>query len=242
MCGGYVKAFLLAGGLGERLRPLTLSLPKCLVPINGEPLLGIWLDLCAQHGVTDVLLNVSQHPALVREYLRGRQGAPRIELIVEPAPQGTAGTVMANRDFVRDEEDFWILYADTLSDADLSSLRVAHTRHDGVVTLGLFRAPVPTAVGIVDLALDGRVVAFTEKPLAPRSNLANAGICLARPELFDAIPQRPSVDFGHDVFPQLVGRMHGHVIEQFVLDIGSPSALEAAEATWVRRETLECRP
>jgi mannose-1-phosphate guanylyltransferase len=230
-----VKAFLLAGGLGERLRPLTLTRPKCLVPINGTPLIEIWLDLCALHGITDVLLNVSQHPALVRDYLDRRSGPPRVELLIESAPRGTAGTVREARAFVEDGEDFWILYSDTLTDANLSAMAAAHQKNDGVLTMGLFHAPVPTAVGIVDLASDGRIVAFTEKPEMPMSDLANAGICLARTELLARIPQGPLVDFGHHVFPGLIGRMFGHVIDGYVLDIGTPTALAAAETTWAER-------
>lgn len=234
-----MKAFLLAGGLGERLRPLTLSIPKCLVPINGVPLLDIWLDLCAAHGVTEVLLNISQHPDLVREHLARRSAQPRVHLVVETTPQGTASTVFAQRDFVRDVDDFYILYADTLSDVALSAMRRAHGGHDGVATLGLFRAPVPSAVGIVDLDADGRIIRFTEKPTHPTSNLANAGICLARRALLDAIPDTPMADFGHDVFPRLTGRMYGYLIEQFVLDIGTPPALEAAQRAWSTRLAVE---
>jgi mannose-1-phosphate guanylyltransferase len=228
-----MKAFLLAGGLGERLRPLTLTMPKCLVPVNGVPLLDIWLDLCARHGITDVLLNVSQHPHLVREHLRRRGSSlPRVELLIEAAPRGTAGSVAAGHEFVAGEPDFWIFYSDMLTDADLTALAEAHHRHDGVLTMGLFHAPVPTAVGIVDLAEDRRIRGFVEKPAHPVSDLANAGIYLARPELLTRIPRGSLVDFGHHVFPQLTGRMYGHVIEQFALDLGTPQALAAASRAW----------
>ena len=235
-----MKAFLLAGGVGERLRPLTLSIPKCLVPINGIPLLDIWLDCCAGHGITEVLLNVSQHPELVRAHLARRRPRPKVHLVVEPAPQGSASTVLTHRDFVAGEDDFWILYADTLSDVDLSALHDAHRGHDGVATLGLFHAPVPTAVGIVDLAPDGRIVRFTEKPSHSTSDLANAGISLARAQLLDAIPSTPMVDFGHHVFPGLAGRIYGHVIDGLVLDIGTPTSLEAAQSAWASRPAEEC--
>jgi len=235
-----VKAFLLAGGIGERLRPLTLSIPKCLVPINGIPLLDIWLDCCALHGISEVLLNVSQHPELVRAHLARRGSRPAVHLVIEPGPQGSASTVLTHRDFVARADEFWILYADTLTDVDLTAMHNAHRGHAGVATLGLFRAPVPTAVGIVDLAPDGRIVRFTEKPSHPTSDLANAGICLARAELLDAIPPTPMVDFGHHVFPKLAGRLYGHVIDGLVLDIGTPTSLEAAQGAWASRPAAEC--
>lgn len=231
-----MKAFLLAGGLGERLRPLTLTMPKCLVPVNGTPLLDLWLDLCVEHGITEVLLNVSQHPTLVRDHLqRTRRTTPHVELLVEAAPRGTAGTVAAASSFVAGEEDFWILYSDTLTDANLTAMAETHRRHDGVLTMGLFHAPVPSAVGIVDLAEDGRITGFTEKPSHPTTDLANAGMYLARQPLLTAIPEGSLVDFGHHVFPALAGRMYGHVIDEYVLDIGTPPALAAAEQTWAGR-------
>jgi mannose-1-phosphate guanylyltransferase len=232
---GRVKGFLLAGGLGERLRPLTLSLPKCLVPIDGTPLLGYWLDVCARQGVSEILLNVSQHPEQVRAYLDGWLGPPTVTLVVEPRPVGTAGTVAANRAFVDGEQSFWIFYADNLTDVCLADMLATHQRHDALLTMGLFHAPVPSAAGIVELDAGGWVVGFEEKPARPRSDLANAGIYLARHGLLDRIPARPGiVDFGHDVFPAMTGEIHGHVIEQFIADIGTPTALETATTAWAR--------
>jgi mannose-1-phosphate guanylyltransferase len=230
-----VKAYLLAGGLGERLRPLTLSTPKCLVSVNGVPLLEIWLELCSRSGITDVLLNVSRHAHLVQAFLERRHRPPRVTLVVEEAPRGTAGTVAANRWFADGEQDFWILYADTLTDAPLTNLLAAHRAHTGVLTMALFHAPDPKAAGIVTLGPGGRVIDFVEKPESPASDLANAGIYVARSELFAHIPSGPLVDFGLDVFPGLRSRIYGHVVEHLVLDIGTPEALAAAAEVWRRR-------
>lgn len=229
-----MKAYLLAGGRGERLRPLTLSCPKCLVPINGEPLLGLWLDRCAQAGIAEVLLNVSHHADMVREFLAGRRGAPHVELVVETEPQGTAGTVLANRWFVEGEESFWIIYADNLTDLSLRAMLDTHRRHEGVLTMALFRAPDPSAAGIVEALPDGRIVSFEEKPKRPRSDLASAGIYLARAGLFAEFPEAGGriLDFGFDVLPRLVGRMYGHVIDGFFADIGTLPSLARASAHW----------
>ena len=234
-----MKAFLLAGGRGERLRPLTLSTPKCLAPVNGVPLLSIWLDLFEREGVHEVLLNVSHHAHQVRSFLADRRGGPRVELVVEEEPRGNAGTVVAHRDFVGSAENFWILDADNLTDIALAPLFDAHRRHDGVLTLGLFRAPDPRAAGIVDTAGDGRVVSFVEKPTHPRSNLANAGVYLARRELFDVLPDTPGVvDFGHDVFPRLLGELYAYPVEGFLMDIGTPDALARASEAWALRRPV----
>jgi mannose-1-phosphate guanylyltransferase len=229
-----VKAFLLAGGRGERLRPLTVSCPKCLVPINGTPLLGIWLDRCRQEGIDAVLLNVSHHAGQVLEFLAGRAGPPRVELVLEAEPQGTAGTVSANRRFVEGEESFWIIYGDNLTNLSLRAMLATHRANPGVLTMALFRAPDPSAAGIVEVLPDGRIVSFEEKPKHPRSDLANAGIYLARAGLLDELPDAAGrvLDFGFHVLPKLVGRMYGHVADGFTVDIGTPEALAQASIVW----------
>lgn len=237
----FVRAFLLAGGRGERLRPLTHSIPKCLVPIQGTPLLAIWLDLLQRAGVEEVLVNVSHHADQVRAFLAQRKdnSRPRVVLSVERAPLGSAGTVRAQRWFVADEESFWVLYSDNLTNVSLTSVLEAHQRHGFVLTMALFRSQNPSASGIATLGADGRIVEFAEKPACPSSNLANAGIYLARQALFDEIPASDHVvDFGHDVLPRLVGRMQGHVIDGFLMDIGTPEALDRAATEWRR---LRCQ-
>jgi mannose-1-phosphate guanylyltransferase len=238
-----MKGFLLAGGRGERLRPLTLSTPKCLVPINGTPLLGIWLDLLDRQGVDDVLLNVSHHVEQVQAFLRARPRGPRVRLVCEDRPAGNAGTVAANRWFVERDDQFWVFYADNLTNVFLGPMLDAHGRHDGVLTVGLFHAPDPRAAGIVTTDGSGRIVDFVEKPVQPRGDLANAGIYLARASLFDHLPPNEGVlDFGHDVFPHLVGRMYGHLIEDFLMDVGTPTALERAASAWARLGAGGTRP
>lgn len=234
LLGGVVKAFLLAGGRAERLKPLSLSCPKCLVPIDGVPLLGIWLDHCARAGITEVLLNVSHHADQVESYLERRGGLPVVRLVVEAAPHGTAGTVSLNRGFVKGEESFWVLYADNLTNVSLARMLRSHRQHNGLLTMGLFHAPVPQAAGIAELASDGRIVSFFEKPKEPRSDLANAGLYVARSKLLDELPLPFDgiLDFGLHILPSLVGRMHGYVIDAFHIDIGTPTALAEASAAW----------
>jgi mannose-1-phosphate guanylyltransferase len=228
-----VKAFLLAGGRGERLLPLTAKTPKCLAPVAGEPLLGIWLDLLTDSGVTEVLVNVSHHADQVRAFLDRRHDCIAVRMVVEAEPRGNAGTVAAQAAFVADTEAFWIFYADNLTTLRLEPMLAAHRLHRPLVTMGLFHAPDPRVAGIVRLADNGRIVGFEEKPANPTSDLANAGIYLAGPELLGAIPRDAAVvDFGRDVFPSLLGRMRGHVIDDVVMDVGTPRALEAASAFW----------
>jgi len=227
-----MKAILLAGGRGERLRPLTDSMPKCLVPIDGVPLLSIWLDLCASHGVTDVLVNVSAHVPQVRQLLAARTDGPTVTLVEEMAPRGNAGTVRAERAFVDDAESFFVLYSDNLTAADLRALWTFHHSHADLLTMGVFRTAYPRMAGIVTLGDEGRVLDFTEKPARPASDLANAGLYVVRRELLDWIPHGPIVDFALDVFPRCRGRMRAYLIEEYLLDIGHPSAFARAQVEW----------
>lgn len=233
------KAFLLAGGLGQRLRPLTDAMPKCLVPVDGTPLLGIWLDRLAEAGVTSVLVNVSRFPEQVEAFVSARAGGPSVHIVREAAPLGSAGTVLANADWVGGEASFWIVYADNLTTVDLRAMAAFHASHDDLLTLGLFHAPQPRAAGIVTLDQTGVVTSFEEKPQHPRSDLAFAGVMIARSPLLAALPCRPGLlDFGHHVLPGLIGRMRGHEIREFLLDVGTPEALDRANAVWasVRRD------
>jgi len=235
-----MKAFLLAGGRGTRLQPVTLSRPKCLVSIDGVPLLAIWLELLERNGVTDVLLNISHHVDQVESFLNDRAAGPRVRLVVESMPVGNAGTVASNRAFVADVDDFWILYSDNLTSLQMAPMIHFHGRHPGLLTMGLFSAPDPSAAGVVSIGDNGRVLAFEEKPKHPQSQLANAGIYLARHALLDCIPTgRPVVDFGLHVFPSLLGRIYGHVIDDFLMDVGTPAALQRAQELWRARERSE---
>ena len=229
-----MKAYLLAGGLGERLRPLTLHIPKCLVPVCGVPLLEIWLRLCARSGIDEVLLNLSQHADRLEVFLAQRRGTPpNVRLVKEQRLVGSAGTVLANRDFVAGEESFWVIYSDNLTNMSLDRMRAFHQAHDGLLTMGLFRTPSPRAAGIVEADETGRIVGFVEKPAEPRSNLANAGIYLVREPVLELIPDAdPPVDFGHHVLPALIGRMYGYMIPGFHADIGTPDALAKAQRDW----------
>jgi mannose-1-phosphate guanylyltransferase len=226
------KAFLLGAGLGTRLRPLTDRVPKCLLPINGKPLLEIWLNLCEQWGIQDVLINTHHLAPMVEAWAAARTSRTRIHLSYEETLRGSAGTVAANRDFIGNARDFYIFYADNLIAVDLEALASFHFRHDGILTLGLFHSPQPRQCGIVTLDSEQRVVTFEEKPAQPKSDLANAGVFIARRELLDFLPSSGFSDFGRDILPKLVGRMHGYVLKGYLLDIGTPENYRRALAEW----------
>lgn len=224
-----VKAVLLAGGLGSRLRPLTDTTPKCLVEIAGKPLLDYWFAALREAGVEDVLINTHHLPQPVREFLarKSAQGFRCVESY-EPKLLGSAGTIAANAHWADDAEDIVIVYADNLSDIDIRKLLHAHRSHGQPMTMLLFRAPNPRACGIAELNADGNVVAFEEKPAEPKSDLANAGVYVFTAAAWSEAASMQAFDIGFDVLPRFVGRMQGHVHTGYHRDIGDMAALEAA--------------
>ena len=227
-----MKAFLLAAGRGTRLKPFTDTVPKCLVPIKGTPILGIWLDLCRNYGITEILVNLHHLADMVEDYIETNSCGLDITVFREETLLGSAGTVTANRDFVREEKAFFILYADNLTNVNLERMMEFHLKNDSIFTMGLFETARPEACGIAKINGDKLITSFVEKPAEPVSNLANAGIYVAGQKLFDYIPQKEPVDFGFDVLPGLVGRMHGYVIEEYLLDIGKPDDYKRANKEW----------
>ena len=230
-----MKAFLLAAGLGTRLRPITDSTPKCMLRIGDRPLLGIWLDALAKAGVHEVLVNLHHHAPVVRSHVAARSGPPAVRMVEEQELLGSAGTLLANRSFVDGEEMFLAVNADNLTDFDLGVLVDAHRDGGAIATLSLFRAPRPSECGVVDVE-DGRVVGYVEKPADPPSDLANAGMYAFHPSVLDVITGPRPKDIGYDMLPRLVGRARAVTIDGcYFIDIGTPAALERARDEWQAR-------
>jgi mannose-1-phosphate guanylyltransferase len=227
-----MKAFLLAAGKGERLRPMTDIIPKCMVPIQNVPLLGIWLELCRLHGIQEILVNTHSHADIVHSYLRGYQNGIKIHIADEEILLGSAGTLLANRNWVKSERVFWIFYSDVLTNVNLAGMLEFHLRRKLVATMGVYEVANPKQCGIVTVDPENVVQEFTEKPADPRSNLAFSGILLATPAIFDVIPHRIPADIGFDVLPGLVGRMSAYPISEYLVDVGTPSSYQKAQQTW----------
>jgi mannose-1-phosphate guanylyltransferase len=229
-----VKAFLLAAGVGRRLRPLTDTTPKCMLEIGGRPLLGIWLDELDRAGVDEVLVNLHHLPEVVRRYVAGRGGPPAVRLCFEPELLGSAGTLAASRGWVDGEEFFLACNADNLTDFDLGILADAHRRSGAVATLTAFHSPNPAAGGVLETDAAGWVTGFTEKPARPASDLVNAGMYAFGPALLDEVG-RPPRDIGYDLLPRLLGRARVVPVEGYFRDIGTPDAYRRARQEWPAR-------
>jgi mannose-1-phosphate guanylyltransferase len=230
-----MKAFLLAAGKGSRLWPITEHMPKCLVPIKGKPILQIWLQLCSRYGIEEVLINLHHFPDRVRDFINHLTWDLKITLFYEERLLGSGGTVLANHEFVKNEERFFVFYADNLTNVDLNQMINFDDVHPGHLTMGLFRTDSPEKCGIAEINQDSLVVGFEEKPKNPKSNLANAGIYLAKREIWEYIPHKEFIDFGFDIFPRLVGKMYGYEIREYLLDIGTLEDYKKAQETWKER-------
>jgi NDP-sugar pyrophosphorylase family protein len=217
-----VKALLLAAGLGTRLRPITDTVPKCLVPIAGRPLLDYWFDQFAEANICEK----------VRLYIDrvNRNGLFRVRESHEPTLLGSAGTVSANRDWADEADLVLIVYADNLSDVRLGELVHFHINHADSMTMMLFHSPRPGECGIAELDGQGRVIDFVEKPTRPSSDLANAGIYVLDAATFREIADMRAFDLGFDVLPKFMGRMRGWPWRGYHLDVGSREALRRARA------------
>lgn len=228
-----MKAFLLAAGLGTRLRPLTNYIPKCLVPIDDKPLLGHWMDLMEKHGITEVLINVHHFGDKVKAFIKKQKShAIHFEMYEEIELLGSGGTLRENKDFVKGEEDFFILYADNLTNINLTAFKTYHQLKKQPFTMALNRVEQPHRCGIAALNEQGMITSFVEKPLNPLSNLANAGIYMAKPDILDMIPIKKNTDIGYDLLPRLIGKMAGWEMTDYLMDVGTIENLNRAEREW----------
>ncbi len=223
------KALLLAAGLGTRLRPLTDTVPKCLVDIGGRPLLDYWFEALGEAGIHDVLVNTHHLPEPVRRFMaeKNRQGFRAVETF-EAKLLGSAGTIAAHAAWQNDADEVVIIYSDNLSDVNLAELLAAHRRHGDPITMLLFHAPNPKVCGIAELDGEGRVIAFEEKPAVPKSDLANGGLYAVTAAAWREIAGMKAFDIGFEVLPRFAGRMRGYLHGGYHRDIGDLDSLDAA--------------
>lgn len=250
-----MKAILLAGGQGTRLKAVTGDLPKPLVPLLGRPLAEHILRLLRKHGVTQVCAALRYRPEDVMQTLGDGSGlGMHISYRVEERELGTAGAVKNCGDFIGDE-DVLVISGDAACDLELSELVRRHREKGAAVTLALHRDASPLRFGLAVTDGDGAVRAFVEKPSWNRvvTDLVNTGIYILSPRAMEAIPEGQTFDFGKDLFPLLLKRgelLLGVPLEGYWCDVGTPLSyyrccvdalegrlqLEAGEAFQVKAE------
>jgi mannose-1-phosphate guanylyltransferase len=219
-----MQALVLAGGEGTRLRPLTHTVPKPVMPLAGRPFLTFMLDWLRRHGVDDVLLSCGFLAHAVEDVLGDEHEGMRLRYVVEDEPLGTAGPMRLAADEGILEDRLLVLNGDVLTDMDLSAEILQHERTGALATLALVAVEDTSSYGVVPTAPDGQVEQFLEKTDAPApTNRVNAGAYVLQREVVDEIPAGRAVSFEREVFPKLVGRgLYGWAAEGYWIDIGTP--------------------
>ncbi len=228
-----MKAVVLVGGEGTRLRPLTLSAPKQMLPIGGRPMIERVLDWLSPHGINEVVLSLGYRPdAFIDAYPHGESCGVRLRYAVEPSPLDTAGAIRFAAENAQIDETFVVVNGDVLTDLDVSRLVAFHREHQAQATIALTPVEDPSSFGVVPTDRTGRVEAFIEKPAkgeAP-TNLINAGTYVLEPSVLDRIPPDRRVSIERETFPELVreGRLFALGSDAAWLDAGTPATfLEA---------------
>ncbi len=219
-----MKALLLAAGMGTRLRPLTDTIPKCLVPIHGRPLLEYWLEMLTNAGVGPLLVNLHYLHEKVEEFLSLSPYAENVCSVFEEHLLGTGGTLLKNRPFFGNGP-MMLVHADNLSRFDVGAFIERHnTRPVGcVMTMMTFETDAPETCGIVEFDERGVVLAFHEKVSDPPGNLANGAVYILEQEVFGFMEtlEAEFVDFSTQVLPHFLGRIHTFHNNGYHRDIGN---------------------
>jgi mannose-1-phosphate guanylyltransferase len=223
--GPLMQALILVGGEGTRLRPLTSTTPKPVVPLVGRPFIGYMLEWLRRHGVDDVILSCGFKADRVREVLGdGTEAGVRLRYLEEPQPLGTGGALKFAQELL--EERFFMLNGDVLSDMDLTAQLRQHEHTGARATLALMAVEDPSAYGLVRRHDDRSVREFLEKPSEEQidTNLVNAGAYVLERSVLDVMgPAGTRISIEREVFPRLVGDgLFGYESSGYWLDIGTP--------------------
>jgi mannose-1-phosphate guanylyltransferase len=223
-----MKALILAGGMGTRLRPLTFSTPKPLLPLLDRPMVMHIIDSLPEE-VDTVVLAVSYKKDQLESFFRDHDCGRRVVLVNEEEPLGTGGAIRNVSRYL--DDTFFCFNGDIICSLDLRDLLAFHRRHGGIGTLSLWHVPDPSAFGVV--GLDGnRIVEFQEKPSPGTaiSDLINAGVYVFQPELLDHIPSGV-VSLERQVFPKVLDQgMHGFRFQGYWVDCGTPESYLRAQS------------
>jgi mannose-1-phosphate guanylyltransferase / phosphomannomutase len=220
-----VKAVIMAGGQGTRLRPLTSNQPKPMVPIVNKPCIQHILELVQRHGINEVVMTLAFLPRLIRNHFGdGSNFGMRIDYTVEETPAGTAGSIRLAKNLL--DDTFVVISGDALTDFDLTKVVEFHRERQALVTIALKSVENPLEFGVVIVDEEGRIQRFLEKPGWGQvfSDTVNTGIYVLEPEIFDHIPEGQPYDFSHDLFPKLFDMrkpLYGTACEGYWQDIGS---------------------
>lgn len=229
-----MRAVLMAGGSGTRLRPLTCDLPKPMVPILNRPIAEHIINLLKKHRITEVIATLHYLPDVIRDYFHDGSdfGVQMTYAVEEDQPLGTAGCVKNIAELL--DRTFLVISGDCITDFDLSAAIHYHKRHQSKATIVLTRVPNPIEFGVVITDEDGHIKRFLEKPSTSEifSDTVNTGIYILEPEVLEFLPANQESDFSKDLFPLLLDKgipMYGYIAEGYWCDVGHLDAYREAQ-------------
>ncbi|MDI9419023.1 MAG: sugar phosphate nucleotidyltransferase [Bacillota bacterium] len=228
-----MKAVIMAGGEGTRLRPLTCTMPKPMVPVVNKPMMEHILDLLKRHGFQEIAGTLWYLPEMIKDYFGdGSAYQVSMDYYVETKPLGTAGSVKNAKAFL--DQPFIVVSGDCLTDIDLSAAVGFHRKKGALATLVLTRVANPLSYGVVITNDEGRITQFLEKPSWSEvfSDTVNTGIYILEPEVLDAIPDQEKYDFSQNLFPKLLAQqapLYGYVAEGYWSDVGNLEVYRQAQ-------------
>ncbi len=227
-----MKALLLSAGLGTRLRPITNTIPKCLVPINGKPLLEYWLENLSNAGIEEFLINTSYLSEQIEAFVKDSQYQEKITLVHENELLNTGGTIVKNSNFF-DDKPFMLIHADNLSFCDFKSFINSHNDRpkNCELTMMLFHTDNPSSCGIVELDSSNRVIKFHEKVKNPPSNIANGAVYICEPSIIEFCINldKKNIDFSNEVLPKYMGKINTFLNDIYHRDIGNIESYALAQ-------------
>lgn len=230
-----MKAIILAGGEGTRLRPLTYKIPKALIPIGEKTLTEHVFDILKKYDIKDIILSVSYKKEMIKDYFGdGKNSGLNISYIEEPEPLGTAGPlIILNRQNKQLKETFFMINGDNLFDLNLKEMLEFHKKNNGAATIALSRVEDPRSYGVAVLEGD-RIVEFIEKPKNPPSNYINSGYYILEPMVFEIIKDKERAMIEKDIFPVLAkqGRLFGFKSDNLWFDTGTYERYEQVKKEW----------
>lgn len=227
-----MRALLLAAGFGYRLRPLTKTIPKCMVKLNGKPLLSYWLDILNCNLIEKILINLHYLPDQVIEFIEHSELKSKIKTAYEKQLLGTAGTILKNKNFFKDEA-LMLIHADNLTFFNIEEFHNLYlSRNKGIeIVMMTFHTDDPSSCGIVKLDNNGVVINFYEKTKSYHGNIANAAVYIISQNVVSFIENlnKDIIDFSTEVLPFFIGKIKTYHNSLYHRDIGTLKSLLKAE-------------
>ena len=235
-----MKAIIVAGGKGERLRPITNTVPKPMVQVGSKPILEHIVDLFKSHGITDFIFALCYLPHVITDYFGdGKKFGISIKYTFEPVdkPMGTAGAILSAKSFINDT--FMVTYADILRRLDIQDMQKQHIKSNAFATLHTHKKKGPDPKSMVQFDSNNQITRFIERPKSKDvpKNFAwsNGSFYILKPEIYHYIPSDKPSDFGKDIFPALLADhkpLYAYPTDGYFIDIGDANKLKQAKETY----------